>query len=159
VPIAQNQNQTPAKEPVRNETVSTSDDDGSSFASLKGKLNLPVQGHVSNRFGKAREDTGISWKGLFIKAAEGSEVKSVAGGMIVFADWLRGFGNLLIIDHGGGYMSLYGNNQALLKKVGDEVKRGEVIAAVGNSGGNETHGLYYELRRQSKPFDPLSWSR
>ena len=141
------------------ETEEITEDDGSGFVALKGKLGLPVHGQVSNRFGQAREDTGVSWKGLFIKAAEGSEVKSIAGGMVVFADWLRGFGNMLIIDHGGGYMSLYGNNQALLKHVGDAVKRGDVIASVGNSGGNETSGLYYELRRQSRPFDPMSWSR
>lgn len=154
-----NESVTSNQPPTQHEEMSASEDAASSFAALKGKLKLPVQGHISNRFGAAREDTGISWKGLFIKAAEGSEVKSVAGGMIVFADWLRGFGNLLIIDHGDGYMSLYGNNQALLKRVGEEVKRGDVIAAVGNSGGNEASGLYYELRRQSKPFDPMSWSR
>ncbi len=143
---------------ARNETLPSNNLDGGSFAALKGKLNLPVRGDISNRFGTAREDTGVSWKGLFIKSAEGSEVKSVASGRVIFADWLRGFGNMLIVDHGDGYMSLYGNNQALLKKVGDEVKGGDTIAAVGNSGGNETFGLYYELRRQSKPFDPLSWS-
>ena len=95
---------------------------------------------------------------MFIRSAEGSEVKSIANGKIVFADWMRGFGNLLIIDHGDGYMSLYGNNQALLRKMGDTVKSGDTIASVGNSGGNETAGLYYELRKQSKPFDPMSWS-
>lgn len=141
----------------RNETLPSNNLDGS-FAALKGKLNLPVRGDITNRFGVAREDSGVSWKGLFIKSTEGSEVKSVASGRVVFADWMRGFGNLLIVDHGDGYMSLYGNNQALLKKVGEEVKGGDTIAAVGNSGGNETFGLYYELRRQSKPFDPLSWS-
>ena len=88
----------------------------------------------------------------------GSEVKAVANGRVVFADWMRGFGNLVIVDHGGGYMSLYGNNQAILKQEGEEVSAGDTIAAVGNSGGNESNGLYYELRRQSKPFDPLSWS-
>jgi septal ring factor EnvC (AmiA/AmiB activator) len=143
---------------ARNEALPSSDFDGSNFAALKGKLNLPVRGDISNRFGAAREDTGVSWKGLFIKSAEGSEVKSVAKGRVIFADWLRGFGNILIVDHGDGYMSLYGNNQALLKKVGENVKGGDTVAAVGNSGGNETFGLYYELRRQSKPFDPLSWS-
>jgi septal ring factor EnvC (AmiA/AmiB activator) len=143
---------------ARNETLPSNNLDGGSFAALKGKLNLPVRGDITNRFGAAREDSGISWKGLFIKSSEGSEVKSVASGRVVFADWMRGFGNLLIVDHGDGYMSLYGNNQALLKKVGEEVKGGDTIAAVGNSGGNETFGLYYELRRQSKPFDPLSWS-
>lgn len=143
---------------ARNETLPSNNLDGGSFAALKGRLNLPVRGDITNRFGAAREDSGVSWKGLFIKSSEGSEVKSVAGGRVVFADWMRGFGNLLIVDHGDGYMSLYGNNQALLKKVGEEVKGGDTIAAVGNSGGNETFGLYYELRRQSKPFDPLSWS-
>ncbi|WP_292841117.1 peptidoglycan DD-metalloendopeptidase family protein [Methylotenera sp.] len=132
---------------------------GSNFASLKGKLRLPVRGDLTNRFGTSREDSGISWKGLFIKANEGADVKSVATGRVVFADWLRGFGNLIILDHGGGYMSLYGNNQAVFKQVGDNVQAGDTIASVGNSGGNETSGLYYELRRQSHPFDPLSWSR
>lgn len=130
----------------------------SNFSSLRGKLRLPVRGEVSNRFGSSRADSGISWKGLFIKANEGSEVKSVASGRVVFADWLRGFGNLIILDHGDGYMSLYGNNQAVLRQVGDSVKAGDAIASVGNSGGNEANGLYYELRRQSRPFDPLSWS-
>ena len=77
---------------------------------------------------------------------------------MVFADWLRGFGNLLIVDHGDGYMSLYGNNQALLKKVGDTVGSGDSLATVGNSGGNAEHGLYFELRYQSKPLDPLGWA-
>lgn len=141
-----------------NDITPTNAYSGSDFAQLKGKLNLPVRGDVVNRFGSTREDSGISWKGLFIRAAEGSDVKSVASGRVVFADWLRGFGNLIIVDHGNGYMSLYGNNQAVLKHVGDEVNGGDAIALVGNSGGNESNGLYYELRRQSKPFDPLSWS-
>ena len=131
---------------------------GGNFSALKGKLRLPIRGEVSNRFGASREDSGISWKGLFIRANAGTEVKAVANGQVVFADWLRGFGNLIILDHGDGYMSLYGNNQALLKAVGSNVHTGDTIAAVGNSGGNESNGLYYELRRQSLPFDPLSWS-
>ena len=142
----------------RNEALPSNAFDGSNFASLKGKLNLPVRGEITNRFGSSRADTGISWKGLFIRASEGSEVKSVASGQVVFADWLRGFGNLIIVDHGSGYMSLYGNNQAVLKQVGDNVRGGDTIASVGNSGGNEQHGVYFELRYQSKPFDPLSWS-
>jgi len=148
------QNQTIAK----NEQTPTNAYSGISFATLKGKLNLPVRGELTNRFGGSRQDTGISWKGLFIRAAEGTDVKSVAGGRVIFADWMRGFGNLIIIDHGDGYMSLYGNNQAVFKRVGDDVDGGDSIAAVGNSGGNESNGLYYELRRQSKPFDPLIWS-
>ena len=131
---------------------------GSNFSALKGKLRLPARGELMNRFGSKREDTGISWKGLFIRAAEGADVKTVASGRVVFADWMRGFGNLIIVDHGNGYMSLYGNNQALLKNVGEEVSAGDAIAAVGNSGGNESNGVYYELRRNSQPFDPLSWS-
>jgi len=131
---------------------------GVNFSALKGKLRLPVRGDVTNRFGSNREDSGVSWKGLFIRADEGAEVKSVAGGRVVFADWLRGFGNLIIVDHGDGYMSLYGNNQSILKQPGDAVRAGESLALVGNTGGNATHGVYYELRRQSKPFDPLSWS-
>lgn len=143
---------------ARNETLPDNDVDGIRFASLRGKLRLPVRGEVSNRFGAIRADTGVSWKGLFIKAKEGNEVKSIASGQVVFADWMRGFGNLIIVDHGSGYMSLYGNNQALLKSVGENVSGGDTIAAVGNSGGNESHGLYYELRKNSVPFDPLSWS-
>jgi septal ring factor EnvC (AmiA/AmiB activator) len=142
---------------ARNEALPSSDVSGS-FGALKGKLNLPVRGDVINRFGDERKDTGVSWKGIFIRSAEGNEVKSVAPGTVVFADWLRGFGNLLIVDHGDDYMTLYANNQALLKKVGEEVKGGDTIASVGNSGGNENAGLYFELRHQSKPLDPLRWS-
>ncbi len=142
----------------KNEETPTGAYSGSNFSALKGKLRLPVRGDVTNRFGAARADTGVSWKGLFIKAAEGIDVKSVADGRVVFADWMRGFGNMIIVDHGSGYMSLYGNNQAVLKSVGDAVTAGDAIASVGNSGGNESNGLYYELRRQSKPFDPMSWS-
>jgi murein hydrolase activator len=152
-------NNKPPKEVLVNDAEPSQEFTGTNFAALRGKLRLPVRGDVTNRFGSSREDSGISWKGLFIKANEGAEVKSVATGRVVFADWLRGFGNLIILDHGDGYMSLYGNNQAVLKQVGDSVHAGDVIASVGNSGGNETNGLYYELRSQSRPFDPLSWSR
>lgn len=148
----------PVAEPgPRNEELPTPELDSGAFAALKGKLRLPVRGTLANRFGTSREDSGVSWKGLFIKAAEGAEVRAVATGRVVFADWLRGFGNLMIVDHGGGYMSLYGNNQSLLKRVGDEVKAGDNIASAGNSGGNEESGVYFELRKQSKPFDPLAW--
>lgn len=142
----------------RNDSLPSADLGTGSFAALKGKLRLPVRGDIVNRYGTLREGSGISWKGLFIRAEEGAPVKSVAAGTVVFADWLRGFGNLLIIDHGDDYMSLYGNNQALLKQVGDAVRAGDDIAAVGNTGGNETPGVYFELRHRSQPFDPLSWS-
>ena len=127
------------------------------FRRLKGKMNLPVIGELTNRFGSQREDSGAQWKGLFIKAHTGQPVKSVASGTVVFADWLRGFGNLIIVDHGNSFMSLYGNNESLYKQAGDAIRAGDTIATVGNSGGNPNAGLYFELRYQSKPFDPLSW--
>jgi septal ring factor EnvC (AmiA/AmiB activator) len=94
---------------------------------------------------------------MFIQAPEGAEVRSVAGGRVVFARWLRGFGNLIIVDHGGQYWSIYGFNESLLKREGDAVKAGDAIAAAGNTGGNEESGLYFELRHQGKAFDPAGW--
>ena len=126
------------------------------LANHKGTLRLPTRGVVSNRFGSARQE-GSTWKGLFIRAAAGSEVRAIAGGRVVFADWMRGFGNLLIVDHGGSYLSIYGNNESLLKQTGDTLRGGEVIATVGNSGGNPESGLYFELRHQGQPLDPLKW--
>jgi len=143
---------------TRNEQVPEPLRGVSSFSALKGRLRLPVTGELVNQFGGPRADTGLSWKGLFIAANQGQEVKAVAAGRVVFADWLRGFGNLMILDHGSGYMSLYGNNEALLRQVGDTVKAGDPIAAVGASGGNSETGLYFELRFQGKPFDPLTWA-
>lgn len=126
------------------------------FAALKGQLRPPVAGKVAARFGSKRGD-GPSWKGMFIRAAEGADVHTVASGRVVHASWLRGFGNLIIIDHGGQYWSLYANNQSLLRRVGEVVKAGDVIAAAGNTGGNEESGLYFELRHKGKEFDPASW--
>ncbi|MEQ1590225.1 MAG: peptidoglycan DD-metalloendopeptidase family protein [Gallionella sp.] len=131
--------------------------EGRLFTQLKGKLAWPVKGLVTNRFGTPRPDSPVLWKGLFVKSSSGKIVKVIAAGRVVFADWLRGFGNLLIIDHGMGYMSLYGNNETLYKQVGDLLVGGETIATVGNSGGNEDSGLYFELRHESKPFDPITW--
>jgi septal ring factor EnvC (AmiA/AmiB activator) len=144
-------------ERVRNETLPDASSDGSPFRDLKGRMSLPVRGELRNRFGGPREDSGLSWKGLFIAAPAGQEVKAVAAGRVVFADWLRGFGNLLIIDHGGGYMSLYGNNESLYKQVGETSNGGETVASVGNSGGNVNSGLYFEIRYQGRAFDPLEW--
>jgi septal ring factor EnvC (AmiA/AmiB activator) len=131
--------------------------DGKPFEQLKGKLTLPVMGEVVNKFGSARPDSTVLWRGLLLRAASGQPVKSVAAGRVVFADWLRGFGNLLIIDHGKGYMSLYGNNETLYKQVGDILRGGDTIAAVGNSGGNEDSGVYFELRHRGVPLDPIKW--
>lgn len=130
---------------------------GGDFTKLKGRLKLPVAGELSNRFGSRRADTGTTWKGLFIRANRGSQVKVLGPGQVVFADWLRGFGNLIIVDHGDGYMSLYGNNETLLKQEGDRVTAGDSIANVGNSGGNAESGLYFEVRYQSRAIDPLQW--
>jgi murein hydrolase activator len=130
--------------------------DEHAFAALRGQLRLPVRGDLVARYGGKRGD-GPSWKGLFIRTAEGAEVKAVATGRVVFAEWLRGFGNLLIIDHGGQYMTIYGNNQAVLKRAGDAVKTGDVIASAGNSGGNEHSGLYFEMRHQGRAIDPSGW--
>jgi len=127
------------------------------FPTLKGRLKLPVRGELMNRYGSPREEGGVTWRGLFIRAAIGEVVRAVADGRVVYADWLRGFGNLLILDHGGGYMSLYGYNEGLLRQVGDGVKGGEAVAQVGASGGAEESGLYFELRYDGKPFDPLRW--
>lgn len=127
------------------------------FPTLKGHLRLPVRGELMNRYGSPREEGGVTWRGLFIRAAVGDVVHAVADGRVVYADWLRGFGNLLILDHGGGYMSLYGYNEGLLRQVGDAVKGGEAVAQVGASGGAEESGLYFELRYDGKPFDPLRW--
>lgn len=129
---------------------------GGAFAGQRGKLKLPVKGTLAGRFGTARAEGGI-WKGLFIRAGEGAEVRAVAAGRVVFADWLRGFGNLLILDHDDGFLSVYGNNQSLLRQPGDEARAGEVVATVGNSGGNPESGLYFELRHRGQVFDPMKW--
>ena len=130
---------------------------GKVFQTLKGKLKLPVRGELQGRFGSPREEGGVTWKGLFIKSDRGREVHVVADGQVVYADWLRGYGNLLVIDHGGGFMSLYGNNESLLKQVGDSVQSGETVASVGSTGGALESGVYFELRHEGKPFDPMKW--
>jgi len=145
----------PSAPALRNEREPDSSFSGD-FAALRGKLHLPVRGEITNRFGAQRAE-GTSWKGLFVRAQEGAEVKSVAAGQVVFADWLRGFGNLLIIDHGDGFLTVYGNNESLFRQTGDKVKAGETVASVGNSGGNPESGLYFELRHQGQALDPLKW--
>ena len=127
------------------------------FATLKGRLRFPVRGELANRYGGAREETGATWKGLFIRCATGETVHAIADGRVVYADWLRGFGNLLILDHGGGYMSLYGYNEGLLRQVGDRVRAGDPIAQAGATGSSPESGLYFELRRDGAPFDPMTW--
>jgi len=132
--------------------------DSGPFSRLRGKLRLPVRGELVARFGSPRVEGGGFSKGVFIRSAEGQQVRSIAAGRVVFADWMRGFGNLLILDHGETYLSVYGNNEALLKQPGDSVAAGEPIATVGSTGGSPETGLYFELRHLGKAFDPLRWS-
>ena len=127
------------------------------FKSLKGKLRWPAKGRLSRRFGTQRGNSGLTWQGVLISAPEGGRVQAVSEGRVAFADWLRGFGLLLIIDHGDGYMSLYGQNQALYKEVGEWVDSGEVVATLGVSGGQSDAGLYFELRHKGRPQNPVSW--
>jgi septal ring factor EnvC (AmiA/AmiB activator) len=127
------------------------------FSGLKRGLRLPIKGELANRFGAQRSDGGPSWKGLFIRSPAGQEVRAVAPGRVVFADWLRGFGNLLIIDHGKSYLTIYGNNESVLKQVGDTVGTGDAVATVGASGGNMESGLYFEIRHEGIAFDPMRW--
>lgn len=142
---------------VRIEKVPETGAPAVAFSQLRGRLALPVRGELANRFGTPRQDGGLTWKGLFIAARAGEEVRAIAGGRVVYADWLRGFGNLLIIDHGDSYMSLYGYNETLFKQVGDLIRAGERIAAVGNTGGHGDSGLYFEMRHEGRPFDPMTW--
>ena len=127
------------------------------FSRLRGKLRLPVRGELTGRFGAPRGASGIEAKGVFIRAPQGEPVRAIAGGRVVYADWMRGFGNLIIVDHGEHYFSIYANAESLLKQVGDAVAIGEPLATTGASGGNEETGLYFELRHLGRAFDPLAW--
>ena len=126
-----------------------------SILSLQGQLPLPVQGPLTRRFGEARGGE-LRWNGWLIGAAAGAAVRAIAHGRVAYADWLRGYGMLLILDHGDGVMSLYGHNESLLHQVGDWVAAGDEIAIVGQSGGGEP-GLYFELRRDGRPENPNVW--
>ena len=130
---------------------------GEDFVARKGRLPWPLQGQLTGRFGQTRADSGTRWEGVLLRAALGSPVIAVHGGRVVFADWLRGFGLLLILEHGGGYMTLYGHADQLTKKVDDAVEAGEVVAHAGQSGGLGASGIYFELRTKGQPQDPLPW--
>jgi septal ring factor EnvC (AmiA/AmiB activator) len=127
------------------------------FSKLRGRLSFPVKGELIGRFGAPRGSVGTEAKGVFIRAPEGQPVRAIARGQVVYADWMRGFGNLLILDHGEAYLSIYANNESLLRQVGDSVSLGEAIATTGASGGNEETGLYFEMRHLGRAFDPLRW--
>ncbi len=128
------------------------------FAQMKGRLPWPLRGPIIDHYG-ARRVGNLRWQGVLIAAKAGQPVRAVSYGRVAFADWLRGYGMLLIIDHGDGYMSLYGHNQTLYKAVGDWVAAGDVIAAAGTSGGDNTNALYFEIRRNGKPTNPSKWCR
>ncbi|MBN4080540.1 peptidoglycan DD-metalloendopeptidase family protein [Beggiatoa alba] len=129
------------------------------FAKLKGKLTWPALGKVKALFGKPRKIAKIKWNGVIIKAKQGNNVRAISHGRVAYADWLRGYGLLLIIDHGNGYMSLYGHNQSLNKETGDWVEAGDIIGSVGSSGGQRKAGLYFEIRHNGKPTNPKIWCR
>ncbi len=144
---------------ARVERVPQPDSRNEAFSALRGRLSLPVRGELIGRFGAPRGAAGTEAKGVFIRAPEGQPVRAIARGQVVYADWMRGFGNLLIVDHGEAYLSIYANNESLLKQVGQSVAIGEPIATTGASGGNEETGLYFELRHLGRAFDPLRWVR
>lgn len=129
------------------------------FGKLQGKLAWPTRGNISKRFGTRRESGALRWNGVLISTKEGSPVKAIHHGRIVFSDWMRGFGMLTIIDHGDGYLTLYGHNETLLKSPGDWVNAGDVIAYSGRSGGQQSASLYFEIRKDGKPQNPSRWCR
>ena len=128
------------------------------FADAQGILVMPVVGTLKNRYG-ARRNADIRWRGWLIAADQGEPVRAVHGGDIIYADWLRGQGLLVVVDHGEGWLSLYAQNHSLLRGVGDRVSTGDIIAKAGASGGSETSGLYFEIRHRGKPVDPGEWIR
>ena len=144
---------TPKKpEPIVHETVSNQP-----FESLKGQLPWPVQGAIAERFGSKRFE--VTWDGVLINGREGADVHAVASGRVVYADWFRGYGLMVIIDHGKGYLSLYAFNQSISKNVGTHVKAGDTIASVGRSGGRNQAALYFGIRSKGRPVNPEHWCR
>jgi septal ring factor EnvC (AmiA/AmiB activator) len=129
----------------------------SPFVSRKGRLPWPTSGHLTARFGATRQAGRMRWDGVLIAAPEGGEVRAVYHGRVAFADWLRGYGLLLIIDHGDGYMTLYGHNESLFKETGEWVDAGEAIASVGSSGGRTGAAVYFGIRFRGRPVDPVGW--
>ncbi|MCK5877078.1 MAG: peptidoglycan DD-metalloendopeptidase family protein [Candidatus Marithrix sp.] len=129
-----------------------------SFAKLKGRLPYPIKGKIIKNFGQPLIGY-LKWQGLLIKAVKGSKIRAIAWGRVIFAQWFRNLGLLVILDHGNGYMSLYAHNQSLYIKLGDWVKNGDVIATIGDSGGRKTPALYFEIRHQGIPQSPKKWLR
>jgi septal ring factor EnvC (AmiA/AmiB activator) len=128
------------------------------LSKLKRKLSWPVKGRINHSFGSSKQGY-LKWKGVFLSAPIGREVKTIHNGTVLFSDWLKGYGLVTVVDHGDGYMSLYGHNQALLKSVGDRVEAGEPIALVGQSGGQANSGLYFEIRHTGIAVNPKLWCK
>ena len=129
------------------------------FAELKGKLAWPVKGKVRKLFGRNKPLSKLRWQGVVIEAPNGRQVKAVSHGRIAFADWLRGLGNLIIIDHGNSYLSLYGHNESLFKSAGEWVEPGDIISTIGSSGGQKKPALYFEIRKKGRPQNPTGWCK
>ena len=129
---------------------------GKPFGNLAGKLPWPVEARISTGYNSRREGA-LRWQGVIFNAAPGTPVRAIHAGRVVFADWLRGYGLLTIVDHGNGYLTLYGYNQSLLREVGEWVSAGDSLALAGNSGGNRTNGLYFEIRHRGKAVNPTRW--
>ncbi len=127
------------------------------FARIRGKLPWPVKGKVLARFGQLRAGGPLKWQGVLISASRGTQVRAPYNGRVVYADWLPGLGLLIVLDHGGGYMSLYGHNEQLYRRVGDRVTAGDALAAVGDAAGVGKPALYFEIRRGRQAVDPAQW--
>jgi len=127
------------------------------FKQLKGMLSWPTHGRITKHFGTQLDQSGLKYAGVFIRAPEGTPVRAVNSGTVAFADWLKGFGLILIVEHSNGYMTLYGHNRNLFKRPGDPVEAGEIIAYTGHSGGNKHSGLYFEIRHNGHPENPERW--
>lgn len=137
--------------------IPTSPTENRPFKSLKAKLPWPVKGPFLGKFGQSKHQGDLKWNGVLIKSKYGTPIRVISHGRVAFSDWLQGFGFITIIDHGDGYMSLYGNSETLLKKPGDWVRAGEVIATAGDSGGQPQSGVYFEIRSRGKPVNPTKW--
>lgn len=129
------------------------------FAQQRGKLQWPTKGRLIHNFGSSRHVGALRWNGVVIQAKEGVPVRAVSDGLVVYADWLRGYGLMVILDHGDGYMSLYGQNQTIFKEVGERVAKDDIVSHVGSSGGFDQSALYFEIRRNGKPTNPKQWVR
>ena len=138
--------------------LSKPDEELNGLSQLKRKLAWPVKGRINRSFGSKKQGY-LKWKGVLMAAPVGRQVKTIHNGTVLFADWLKGYGLVTVIDHGQGYMSLYGHNQTLLKSVGERVETGEPIALVGQSGGQLRPGLYFEIRYRGQAVNPKKWCR